>query len=92
MQDCELAFYREEFLLQLSLSQHLTTAKLIKKLKYYRSSVMEKLDKLNNIISHIKVDHTGKAGQQYLLLTYDHIKCVLDSKLKWCDKTIATLL
>lgn len=89
--DCELALYREEFLLQLSLSQHLTTSKLIKKLSHYRESVLEKLAKLNSIIKHIKVDHAGKADQQYLLLTYDHIKCVLESKLKWCDKTVANL-
>ncbi len=89
--DCELALYREEFLLQLSLSQHLSKSKLLKKLNYYRESIASKLEKLNGIIKHIKIDHDGKADQQYLLLTYDHIKCVLESKLKWCDKTITTV-
>lgn len=87
-QDCELALYREEFLLQLSSAQHLTKAKLLKKIEHYKISVLKKIEKLHQIIQHIKIDHAGKADQEYLLLTYDHVKCVLDTKLKWCDKVL----
>jgi DNA-binding PadR family transcriptional regulator len=89
--DCDLALYREEFLLQLSLGQHLAKSKLLKKISYYQKSIATKLEKLNDIIKHIKIDHAGKADQQYLLLTYDHIKCVLESKLKWCNKTLSSM-
>lgn len=88
--DCDLMIYREEFLLQLSLGQHLTKQKLIKKLTYYRQSILTKLENLNDIVKHIKTHHAGKADQQYLLLTYDHIKALLDAKLKWCDKILGT--
>lgn len=88
--DCELALYREEFLLQLSLCQHLPKSKLLKKINFYRDNIVTKLEKLNVILKHVKTDHVGRPDQQYLLLTYDHVKCVLEAKIKWCDKTLAS--
>lgn len=89
--DCTLALYREEFLLQLSLGQHLSSTQLKEKINTYKMSVLSKLDKLNAIIDHIRIDHHKKPDQPYLLLTYDHIKCVLEAKISWCDKTLSHL-
>jgi PadR family transcriptional regulator AphA len=89
--DCELALYREEFLLQLSLSQHLKKAQLIKKIEYYRESIIGKLEKLNDILKHIKTQHEGKLDQRFLLLTFEHVKFVLEAKVKWCNQTLSSL-
>ncbi len=84
--DAELSLSREEFLLQLSLGQHLAEATLVEKLNHYSQSIVKKLTELDKIISHLEIAHTGKADQRYLLLTYDHLKVVLTAKLAWCDK------
>lgn len=89
--DCELALYREEFLLQLSLGQHLKKPQLIKKINYYRESIIRKLEKLDGILKHIKIQHEGKSDQKFLLLTFEHVKCVLDAKVKWCNQTLSSL-
>lgn len=89
--DSALALYREEFLLQLSLAQHLSTAQLIEKVHVYRHSILKKLEKVHAIIEHIRVDHHKKPDQPYLLLTYDHIQCMLDAKISWCDKVLNDL-
>jgi len=89
--DCELAVYREEFLLQLSLAQHLTAEELLNKLRFYKQSIAHKLTLLESIIDHIQVDHAGRADQRFLLLTYDHIKAMLEAKLQWCEKTLKNL-
>lgn len=86
--DCELALYREEFLLQLSLGQHLSSPSLKRKLEVYQHSTLEKLKQVNDIINHIKQDHAEKADQPYLLLTYDHIKTVIEAKITWCEKVL----
>jgi DNA-binding PadR family transcriptional regulator len=89
--DCTLALYREEFLLQLSLAQHLSNDKLQEKINVYRNSVIQKLEKVNIVIEHVHVGHHKKPDQPYLLLTYDHIKSVLDAKISWCDKILKDL-
>ena len=89
--DSDVAIYREEFLIQLSLSQHLTTSQLSKKISHYQQSIQEKLEILTQVIKHIKKDHAGKEDQQYLLLTYDHIHAMLDAKLQWCIKILKNL-
>lgn len=90
--DCTLALYREEFLLQLSLAQHLPTDKLKEKIKVYRTSVIQKLEKVNIVIEHIHTGHNKKPDQPYLLLTYGHIKSVLDAKIIWCDNVLNNLI
>lgn len=89
--DSVLALYREEFLLQLSLAQHLSTAQLTDKIRAYQNSILKKLEKVHAIIEHIHIDHSKKPDQPYLLLTYDHIQCVLDAKISWCDKVLNDL-
>lgn len=86
--DFELSVYREEFLLQLSLGQFLTKSALIKKIEFYRQSVLDKLEILAQIVSHIKTVHANRPDQRFLLLTYDHIKAMLDAKMHWCDKVL----
>ncbi len=86
--DCDAAVYREEFLVQLSLGQHLTKAQLIKKLQHYEQSTMEKLASTQVIINHIKEVHHGQPGEPYMLLTYDNIKTSLEAKLQWCRKVL----
>lgn len=89
--DCGIGLYREEFLLQLSLSQHLKKTQLIKKIEYYRENIVEKLEKLNDILKHIKTQHAGKPDQQFLLLTFEHVKYVLEAKVRWCNQTVSGL-
>lgn len=89
--DCDLDLYREEFLLQLSLGQHLSHAELIKKIHHYQKSAENKLEKLNEIEEHLKTNHANKKDQRFLLLTYDHIKTLLKAKLQWCDKILKNL-
>ena len=89
--DCDLTLYREEFLLQMSLSQHLNKARLLEKLESYKQSVKAKLKKHQEVVNHIEIDHANKPDREYLLLTYEHIKMILEAKLAWCDKVIKSL-
>ncbi len=83
--------YREEFLLKFSLGQHLSKAKLVKKLQQYQHNNIEKLAQVNEVIEHIKDAHTNRADQRFLLLTYDNIKTLLEAKIQWCQKVLKGL-
>lgn len=87
--DCDIQLYRENFLLQLSLGQHLTNEQLIKKLQHYKQSILAKLDSLASIMQHIKTAHVNKPDQKYLLLSYDHMQHMLEAKLQWCEQILA---
>lgn len=90
-QDCTLEVPREDFLMHLSLAQHLTPTELMRKITHYQSSIADKIKELHEIRAHLQQQHTGKKDQRYLLLTYEHIETVLNAKLKWCDKILQQL-
>ncbi len=87
-QDCEVAVVREDLLLQLSLGQHLTHPEIYEKITIYRKSIIEKLSASEKIIRHFHKEHVNLPDYHYLLLGFDHIQCMLNAKLAWCDKVL----
>ena len=87
----DLFFYREDFLVKLSLGQHLKKETLLKMILDYKNSLIKKIEELNKMKEHVQIDHKGRADQMYLLLTYDHLEEVLHAKLKWCEKILKTM-
>lgn len=87
----EVLFYREDFLVKLSLGQHFKGKNLKKMIENYRNKVQQKIEDLAKMIKHVKIDHTGRPDQKYLHLTYDHLDTILHVKLKWCEKILANL-
>lgn len=83
--DFDLTIYRDDFLLQFSLGQHLTKNELNKKIEHYQKSILSKLEKHAMVVEHLKMDHAGKKDQFYLLSVYDLIKLMLEAKLEWCN-------
>ncbi len=84
----DVFIYREDFLIKVSLAQHLEKKALQKMIQEYQSSVEKKLVELEKMQEHVQTDHAKKADQSYLLLIYDHFKTVLEAKRNWCEKVL----
>lgn len=85
-QDCEVTVLREDLLLHLPLGQHLSREDLYQKILHYKQSVQDKLKRLDVILGHVHQEHESKPDYDYLLLAFDHIQCVLQAKLDWCEQ------
>lgn len=86
----DVFFYREDFLIKLSLAQNMFDEKLKEMIKKYHENIRKKIEEINLKIEHVQTMHKGKEDQRYLLLTFDHLNAVLQAKLAWCEKNLKT--
>lgn len=91
LEPVEVSPYREELLLKMSLSQHLSVDQVRAHLMAYQQQIVDRLRDIDDILSHISLEHAGKPDQRPLIITYDHVKMILDAKYKWCKKTLKEL-
>lgn len=84
----ELPIPRNEWLLKISLGQHLEKETLLMHLNTYLCKLKEQQKKLDNIIEHIKNDHKGKADQKYLRATYRYGELITNAKITWCEEML----
>lgn len=80
--------YREEVLLKLSLGQHLSKKQLQKILENYKEKLEEQLKEEKEIIKHIETEHEKRPDKPYLLLVYNQIEKILETKIAWCKKIL----
>ena len=90
-QDCTLTPYREEILLKLGRGQHCDDQHLLDMLNNYKQQIEDKLTLHQEIIQHIKEAHADKLDQPYLFMVHDHVRCILQTKLDWCERTLVRL-
>ena len=83
--------YREEMLLKISLGQHLSNAQLRVHLEHYQKEITTRMEDIDDVLEHIHTDHKDNVDQPYLFMTYEHMKMILETKLKWCQKMLQKL-
>jgi hypothetical protein len=87
----EVFFYREDFLVKLSLAQFMNINEFSSMIENYKLSLAQKTEEIHKLKQHVELDHKGRADQKYLLFTYDHLEEVLKAKLKWCEKVMSEM-
>ncbi|MCF6765136.1 PadR family transcriptional regulator [Thiotrichales bacterium 19S3-7] len=85
----DLPLQRNEWLLKLSLGQHLNHDELTYHIQSYLDKLSERKIKLDNILEHINDSHKGKADQPYLQATYRYGQLALEAQIQWCKEMLA---
>ncbi|WP_108651389.1 PadR family transcriptional regulator [Dongshaea marina] len=85
-EETEPQTFRNELLLKLSLSQHLSDQQTLEQMHYFSEQVTNKRRKLKKIQKHIREDHVGRADQKYLLMTYRYSELMLKAQQQWCEE------
>lgn len=80
--------YREEMLLKLSLSEHLSTDTIILHLKAYSEHITQEQKKLHDTLAYLDTEHTIKRDKAAFTSACDYVKYQLEAKAYWVKQML----
>ncbi|MCF6776233.1 PadR family transcriptional regulator [Thiotrichales bacterium 19X7-9] len=84
----DLPLQRNEWLLKLSLGQHLDLKIMIHHIESYLDKLTQRKNKLDGVLEHIDETHKGRADQPFLQATYRYGDLILEAQIKWCKEIL----
>ena len=80
--------YREEMLLKMTLSEHLSQETLLSHLKVYTEQIESDQKKLNETLSYLEKEYVIKRDKQAFEKTCDYVKYQLEAKAYWAKQML----